>query len=529
MKKYILLACIGLILNLDLTGQATFTKDIAPIIYNQCAVCHRDGEIGPMSLTNYEEVKSWASTIKYVTGIRYMPPWKADPEYSSFLGENYLTDDQIATIAQWVDAGAPQGDLSDEPSFPDFPENSVLGEPDLVLEMEEAWLHKGDGQDEYRYFVIPNGLIEDKVVKAIELRPGNTKIVHHCLFFEDTTGEAAANDAATPEYGFSGFGSFTDDQESVLTAKQYQGYVPGQKPRFYPDRIGQTMTAGSDLVIQMHYAPWPVDEFDKSSINIFFADEEEQVDRFVGTHIMVPLPGVLTNGPFFIQANQTKTFHGVYEVPIDVSLIGIAPHMHLLGTDWEVYVESPTGVRTNLISVPDWDFNWQGYYNFDRFIVAEAGSKIHAYASYDNTVDNPNNPSNPPVFVTWGEGTTDEMYYLPLLYVPYEAGDEDVIFEDTATGVENINFKAAKNFIDPITPNPVKGLFGVSFYLAQGTSVEISLLDINGALIRNIRKNEFFKTGESIVHVDSELLNSGVYFIRINGSDFTMTEKFIKH
>lgn len=527
MKNIIVLFLLFIISGTCTLAQPTYSKDIAPIIYNQCTVCHRAGEIAPMSFTSYEEVKNWASTIKYVTGIKYMPPWKADPEYSRFLGENYLSDDQIALIAEWADAGAPRGNVADEPSLPDFPEDSVLGEPDLVLTMESGWLHKGNNQDEYRYFVIPTGLTQDRVVKAIELRPGNSKIVHHCLFFEDTTGEAAANDAATPEYGFDGFGGFTGNQQSILSAKQYTGYVPGQKPRYYPDRIGQTLSAGSDLVMQVHYAPWPVDEVDQSTVNIFFADEEEQVDRFVESHIMVPLDNTL-DSPFFILPNTFKRFHGTWTVPEDISLIGIAPHMHLLGTDWEVYIESPDGAITNLISIPDWDFNWQGYYNFPDFKIAKAGSKIHAFAGYDNTVDNPNNPSNPPTFVTWGEGTTDEMYYLPLLYVPYENGDENVVFEDTSTSVDDIYLFSSTNKIDPIYPNPVRSMMNVSFNLAQGGMVEISLVDVNGNRIRNIRKSEFFSIGKNIVNINTELLSTGMYFVNIKGKDFNMTEKFIK-
>ncbi len=245
----------GFFLSFQAHTQVTFTKNIAPIIYKNCSVCHRSGEIGPMSLSNYEEVKNWAETIQYVTSIRYMPPWKPDPEYSQFLGENYLTDLEIQQISDWVENGKIRGDLDDEPDFPDFPTGSQLGQADLVLEMEQSYLHKGNGRDEYRYFVIPTELTEDKVLKALEMRPGNKKIVHHALFFEDISGKAALNDAATPEYGFNGFGGFAgQNTEDILSQKQFPGYVPGQKARFYPDGLGQTLQAGSDLVVQVHYA-----------------------------------------------------------------------------------------------------------------------------------------------------------------------------------------------------------------------------------------------------------------------------------
>lgn len=510
-----------------LIGQPTFYKDIAPIVYNNCAVCHRSGEIGPMPLTNYQEVKNYAATIKYVTGIKYMPPWKPDPNYSKLLFDRHLTDDQIKLISDWVNAGSPEGNKADEPFFPDFPTGSALGEPDLVLSFAQSYTHKGNNRDNYRYFVLPTGLTEDKIIKAVEMRPGNRKIVHHALMFEDTTGKAAANDAKTPEYGFDGFGGFTgDSDESILTQKQFPGYVPGQKASFYPDGLGQKLSKGADLVVQVHYAPWPVDEVDSSSVNIFFADENEVVDREVRNHIMVPLPGVLVGDIFVIPANQVKRFHGVYEVPVDVSLIGITPHMHLLGQEWEVYVEHKDGRRTNLISIPDWDFNWQGGYFFDRFIVAEKGSKIHAYASYDNTSENPNNPNNPPRWVSWGEGTEDEMYYLPISYVLYRDGDENIRFDQTSStdNEELLN----KYGIEPLSPNPVLDDVEVKFNLQKGAPITIEILDINGQRIRTIRQSEFFSFGPQLVNFRSSSLADGIYLLHIYNHEFSMTQKFVK-
>lgn len=513
------------LLSEGILAQKTFTGDVAEIIYNHCTVCHRPGEIGPFSMTNYEEVKNFASTIKYVTSIKYMPPWKPDPEYSHFLEENYLSDEEIQTIADWVDAGTPYGDASEEPPLPEFPVGSLLGEPDLVLSFAESHLHKGNGLDEYRYFVLPTGLTEDKVIKSMELRPGNSRIVHHALFFEDVTGYLASIDAQSPEYGIDGFNEFEID--NVLNYDQYPGYVPGTKPRYYPDGLGQTLSANSDLVIQMHYAPWNVDQRDSSSVNIFFADENEDVRRTVKDRILLPFD--IVNGLFFISGGQVRTFEGVWNITSDVSLLGLSPHMHLLGTSWEVYLELPDGTRENLISIPDWDFNWQGAYYFDRFKVAPAGSKIHAFASYDNTSSNPNNPANPPVFVSWGEGTNDEMYYLPIFYVDYEDGDENVVF-DINTSTEDPILDFGEHKIYPISPNPVaEGLVATKFSLAQGGAVNISILNMSGQVVKELREYEFFNRGTHLVHFDATTLNSGVYFVHISGKRINLTEKFVKY
>ena len=505
-------------------AQPTFTKDIAPIIYKHCANCHRTGEIGPMPLTNYVQVKNWANTIRYVTGNKIMPPWKPDPQFSRFLDENYLTDEQIQLISDWVTAGAPQGSLSDEPPFPVFPENSQLGTPDLVLSFAQKHIHKGNGKDEYRYFVLPTGLTQNKKIKALELRPGNKKIVHHALFFADTEGIARSYDDQTPEYGFAGFGGFGVNE--VLNRDQFPGYVPGQKPRYFPDGLAQNLPAHSDLVIQMHYAPWSVDEADSSSVNIFFAKDNEPIERIVDDYIMLPFNLTTGANSFFILPNTKRTFEGVYTVPFDVSLIGIFPHMHYLGKHWEVYMIHPDGTRENLIKIPDWDFNWQGGYYFDRFKVAKKGTKIHAIASYDNTFSNPNNPSSPPRFVTWGEGSQDEMYYLPLLFVPYKSGDENIIFDQTSS-LDNVVHNNVKLDVQ-IFPNPSSGGYQqIEFQLNNGMPVHMEVRDTDGRLVRILKDHEYFSPGKHLVQLNTATLTPGIYFIYTEAHEHSSVKKIV--
>lgn len=522
MKRYFLSLLPGLLMAVWVQAQPTFTQDIAPIIYNNCSICHRTGEIGPMPLTNYQEVKNWGSMIRYVTEIQYMPPWPPEKSYSTLLEERGLSQQEIQLIADWVEGGMPEGDPNLTPAFPDFPTGSQVGEPDLVLSFAEAYEHAGDNRDQYQIFVLPTGLTEDRIVKAVEVRPGNRKIVHHAIIGLDVTGQARLKDAQTQEYGYPSFGAF-----GVTPEELYAGYVPGTKARKYPLGIGSPMYAGSDLLIQMHYAPVSATEYDSSTVNIFFADPDEVIDRHVQHEVMLPLANTLLNGPFYLLPGDVKTFHGVWEVPNKISLLGITPHMHLLGKSWEVYAVSPMGDTTHLIQIPDWNFNWQGTYFFDRFQVLEAGTKIHALATYDNSADNPMNPNNPPAFVTWGEGTRDEMYFLPLTYVDYQAGDEDLVFtDDILSDAENLGPQQARNEIEVIFPNPTEEVLNVGFSLSEPGHVNIEILDVNGRLLRSLAQNKIYPAGKQLEKGRIGNLSNGVYLLRISGAGFSLAEPF---
>ncbi len=522
MKSFVSFSCFMLMIGQAVSQGVTFTKDIAPIIYNNCTKCHRPNEIGPFSMTNYDEVKPWAPMIKYVTSIRYMPPWKADPEYSRFQGERVLTQEQIDLIAQWADNDAPYGNAAEEPELPEFPTGSQIGTPDLVLSMAESYEHNGGNADEYRVFVLPTGLTEDKEIATVELRPGNTRILHHALLTQDVTGAARAMDAQDQKYGYDGFGGFGIDG---WWDKMFPGYVPGQKPIAYPEGIGQTLKTGSDLLIQVHYGPTPFPEVDSTSVNIFF--KKEPVERQVQSFIFIPFAPLLTNGPFLIAPNTVKTFHCQFTTPLKISLFAIWPHAHLINQDYLVYAVHPNGDTTNLIRIPDWDFNWQGSYNFKKYIVLEPGTTIHVYATYDNTSSNPENPNNPPQFMTWGEKTTDEMLFLPLSYVPYKTGDENIVFEDATTAVEDPDVTFSKHYLGPIVPNPASDQAYINYVLEQPDHITLRVLDMQGNVIRILASDEYTGAG---AHTRSLGLNqwlAGAYFVQLLATNFQMAQKMV--
>lgn len=522
-KSFLALINLLVLFTPAFTQAVTYAKDIAPIIYNQCTQCHRPGEIGPFPMTNYEEVAPWAQTIKYVTSIRYMPPWKADPQYSRFLGERFLTDDQISLIAEWADSGAPYGNAADEPALPVFPSGSQVGTPDLVLSMSEAFHHVGGNQDEYRVFVLPTGLTENKEIATVELRPGNASIVHHALFTYDETGQARARDLAEPGYGYDGFGGFGIDN---WWTKLLPGYVPGQKPIPYPEGLGQTLPAGSDIVLQVHYGPYPIPTKDSSTINIFF--KKEPVVRQVQNFIFVPFQPLLQNPPFVIPANTVKTFHCAFTPQARVSVFAAWPHAHLIGQSYEVYMISPGGDTTNLIRIPDWDFNWQGIFHLKKYLVIEPGTTIHVYATYDNTDANPSNPNSPPASMTWGERTTDEMLFMPVLFVPYLPGDEDITFEDEeTTGLEDPDIRFAGHYLAPPTPNPAREQTYVNYDLELADHVTIRILDMQGRVMKVLFQDAWQEAGTHTISVQLGTWPAGAYFVQLEGTNFLQARKFV--
>ena len=523
MKQLSTFFILGIWINSTASAQVTYSEHIAPIIYENCTSCHREGEIAPFSLSNYEEAAAWSGMIQYVTEIQYMPPWKPDPSYSHFVGERSLSEEEIRLIAEWAESGAPQGNPDLEPPLPDFPSGSQLGTPDLVLEMTEEYFIEGNNEDDYRVFVLPTSLTEDKEIAAIEFRPGNNRAVHHALIAYDTEGLAAAKDAETPEYGYESFGDFGVQIQGTFT-----GYTPGIKSIFYPKGIGTTLPAGSDLLIQVHYAPLPTDETDKSLLNIFFKEENDPIVR--NTQRQPATPFDLEGGffSFVIPPNEVKTFHGIRQVEEDISLLSIYPHMHYLGVNWEIYAETATGDTLPIIRINDWDFNWQGSYTFDRMKKIPAGSTIHYYATYDNTSSNPFNPSNPPQTVRWGEGTTDEMFLIGMEYVPYQEGDEEIVMDQQNIATSNegeIGSPDSPSFW--VYPNPSHGEFILNYQLENRESIRIDLLDAKGVEVKSLKSPKIYAKGRHTWEIDVQDLPSGTYTIRLHTSTGIASQSII--
>jgi len=393
MKLLLLLSAVLLATVLPSPQAPTYNKDIAPILNENCVICHRPGEVAPFSLLTYADSAKRAKLIATVTEKRYMPPWKAEHGYGEFANERRLTDAQIATIQAWAEAGAPEGNAQDKPKPPLFAEGWLGGKPDKVLTMPKKFAVAADGPDQFECFVMPMGLDSDAFVSGLEFRPDNRRVVHHALVFLDPTHAArklAASDGSYPCFGGPQF-------QGALIG----GWAPGSVPLANAEPGSRPIPKGSDIVIQIHYHPSGKPEMDQSSIGIRLADHAGTQGR-VAVFVITRRIDIAPNDAHYV----VKT---ALEIPRDVELTGIAPHAHYLCKDMKVTAHLPNGTDRPLIWIKDWDFNWQGSYRYVNPVSLPKGTRVELEYTYDNSEANPRNPAHPPVRVRWGEQTTNEM------------------------------------------------------------------------------------------------------------------------
>ena len=380
--------------------KVTFTEQIAPIIYKNCSTCHRPGSDAPFDLITYNDVRKRSKMVAKVTGSRYMPPWPADASYSHFADEKVLSDAEISLIKQWMDDGAPYGDSSKLPPPPHYPVGSQLGTPDLVLKMLTPHHIIGNNTDKFYLMKIPYLLPKDTFVRAIEFVPGTPKGVHHMngqliTYDEGKKKNVFAGDyvvdtdTATHEQGFIKMDIPNDDGTYPMLTPSVTNYLPGVIATLYPEGIGgyKMGKEGAILFSEIHYGPSPVDREDTSFCNVFFdkyPPKRPTAEITMGTLGISPvIPKLL------IPPNTVKTFHTSAIVPVDISILTINPHMHLLGKKFLAYAITPKNDTIPLIRINNWDFRWQYFYTFKKMIKIPKGSLIYAEGTYDNTTNNP--------------------------------------------------------------------------------------------------------------------------------------------
>jgi hypothetical protein len=412
----------------------TFNKDVAPIFFSNCTGCHRTGEIAPMSLMTYKEARPWARSIANAVKTGVMPPWHADPAIGHFSNARRLTDTQKSTIIRWVEAGAPEGEAKDLPPAPQYTQGWRIGQPDAILEMQEDYPIPATGEVPYLYFEVPANFDEDRWVKAWEMRPGNAAVVHHVIVYVKSPQPAGAQQAVQRPAqqqqqvitfaegmdipaGQTGGPPLPEGQRKPVfpnyrprprgVTGSIGGYVPGNSTRVFPDGTAMRLPKGSSLVFQMHYTTIGKETTDRTRMGLIFAKEPPKI-ALSGT--------ALVNGSLHIPAGAAD--HRVdAEMTLnrDLLLFSMTPHTHVRGKKWYYEVIYPDGTKEPLLSVPNYDFEWQHEYQFATPKKLPAGTKIHATAWYDNSKGNKSNP-DPTKDVWWGDQTWEEMMFTSFTF-----------------------------------------------------------------------------------------------------------------
>jgi mono/diheme cytochrome c family protein len=431
-----LLLASALASRVDGASAPTFTKDVAPILFNSCVGCHRPGEVAPMSLISYDEVRPWAKAIRLKVANREMPPWGADPRYGTFKDDRSLTSEQIDTIVKWVDAGAPKGRDADLPRPPAFATGWSHGEPDVVIEMPVDFEVPAEGEVPVIDFFAKSPFTHDVYVKALEVRPGTPGVVHHAgLYVIDTLPagatlvngrilDADGKPMSRNQVARANGGSSTEEIQKLLS------FVPGRGYEEYQGDAGQLIKAGSYIDFYMHYQPSGTPQKDRTKLGVYLAKPGQEVGHQIyhswsaagpTTYIVegqeyAPRwrPGQtrdeggvnLPNIPPYAENWKVVSIHTIRE---PVTLYGLTPHLHLRGKSMKYTLTWPDGREEVLLDVPKYDFNWQLYYELETPKKIPAGSKVTVVSLFDNSPRNKYNPA-PEKEVFWSEQSWDEMY-----------------------------------------------------------------------------------------------------------------------
>lgn len=521
-----LLFCAKILLCAFAMNGQTYNADIAPLLYENCTSCHRQGGIGPMSLMNYIEVKPYASVIKTYVNSGEMPPWPPDNSYQKYAHDKSLTPAEVQLINDWVNNGSQEGSGA-SPIAPVYTNNRFLNEiPDLILSFPQKYMSKASlTADDYVCITLPSGLTTSKYLKAIEVIPGNPEIVHHALVYTDQGGLNATDTSGLCA--------------GPVGGKLLAGFAPGEVPTIFPNgatvKMGTKIDAGADFILAMHYPEGSYGKFDSTSINLYFYDDTVSSIR------EITATPILENWNFCIKADSIQTVNSVYPsgvgaIPVDISVLSVFPHMHLLGQDFLVYAITPMLDTIPLINVPQWDFEWQGFYFFKNMIKVPAGSKLYGISTYNNTATGHHghqNPNNPPIDVCAGLNTSDEMHLVYFHYTPYQVGDELYDMDSLLKLPQNTTGLFPKveeldNAYALVYPNPFTKELNIEYFVEETAAVEINIYDASG---KSIKKYTAWHNQRGIYKYNwsrqTELSSGRLYFVKIQVGDKNVSKKVI--
>ena len=413
----------------------TWSEEVASIVWNRCSRCHREGEVAPFPLVEYEEVARRARTIRRVIERGIMPPWHPVEGHGEFAGDLSRRPQEKDALLRWIEAETPLGPPEATPDRPEWPSGWYLGEPDLVLEMPTAFEVPADGPDIYRSFVLPLDLQETRWIRAIEVRPSEGGALHHVIFSMDRSGNARELDGADGQPGFRSMGlsglEFTTSPNggnwrSVLRGRNgggvrgLGGWAVGGLPVRLPEGLARELPAGSDLVLQSHLHPTGRPALERTKIGLHFAEAPSTRTLL---NLQLPPAFGIAAGLELDAGRSDQEIADDFVLPVDVEAFTVGGHAHYLGKEMQVTVQRPGEEPESVFWIDDWDFDWQSHYQYAEPLQLPAGTRVSARVRFDNSADNPNNPFSPPQDVSWGRESTDEMGSVTLLMAPVDEAD----------------------------------------------------------------------------------------------------------
>jgi tetratricopeptide (TPR) repeat protein/mono/diheme cytochrome c family protein len=393
----------------------TFNRDIGPIIYRTCARCHRPGEAGPFPLLTYADAKSHARQIAAVTKRRFMPPWLPEPGELKFADELRLANEEIARIQAWVDQGAVEGNPSDLPAMPKFVDGWQLGKPDVIVRATKPYALPASGSDNYWNFVFRAPVDRTRWLKAMEIRPGDKRLVHHANVLVDRQQNGRRQEQE-PGAGFGGM-ELTIESEVFDPDSHFLFWKPGSIPYVEPDGMALRLDKDTDLILNTHLQPSGKPETIQPTLGLYFTDIPATMHPILlqlENDRMLDIPA---GDKHFVVTDE-------FTLPVDVDLLAIYPHAHYLGKDLQAIAKFPDGRSQSLIHIPDWNLNWQAVYRYGEPVKLPKGTTILMTFAYDNSTDNVRNPNDPPQHVLAGNRAVDEMAHLWLQVLPENSASQ---------------------------------------------------------------------------------------------------------
>lgn len=513
--RTVILGCLLISCNRLFSQTPDWSTSIAPIIYDHCSHCHHANAIAPFTLMSYDDAVAWAFSIETQINAKLMPPWPPDPNYNHLKDENVLTADQISSINSWVDNGMPLGNPDLAPPPPVFNGGSLMVDPDETIHLP-VFTVPATG-DVYWRFATQSGYTEAKYLNAVEFVAGNPPSVHHLQFSDDPSGVSWQDDLNYPGPGYPKDSSTSTSVDPFMA--QSEGRIIS-----LPPNIGFKIPANADYVTDVHYYTFTSPQVDSSKINIKFCAVEDVRPVETERLIYEKWPSLIDT-PFVIPANTVKTLHlQTQAFTSDKSMLGLGPHAHLLCKSWKVYMLVPSGDTVPLISIPNWDFDWQGAYLLTKVLKVPEGSQIFATAVYDNTINNPKNPNNPPIDVKYGETRSDEMSQVRFWLMDYEPGDEDIILDSAFYGLATGNTSVvSENYLN-LFPNPASQKITVKY---SGTNAENTHFFVYNNLGKLLLTNDRSAENRSNVELDCSAFPPGIYLLQARSGVNVSTRKFI--